>query len=213
LLHVGGKDLQYAARNVARYSRWKSFKRGKPRNSIYYGFECCSHTETGEYKDHRNENMAGNVDPSHSDKDSKSWDEGTLPSRNGKAGFAEGFGNVRTDDAYAIALQTYREMKEDIYEIGCQPDHIAYATMLQVVNRHTKQDSTERRQMVQVVFDDACVAGHVSNLVLKSLLAASPDKHLLASCLQSQDLADSIKSVEELPRAWSRSVPKQFRRS
>ena len=66
------------------------------------------------------------------------------------------------DSVYTIALQTYRELKEDVYKIGCEPDHMAFAAMLEAIGLHTKETSVERRQMIEVVFEDACAAGHIS---------------------------------------------------
>ena len=115
------------------------------------------------------------------------------------------------DDIYTIALQTYRELKEDAFRIGCKPDHMAFAAMLEVLNTHTHPSSIERRQMSQLVFEDASSAGEVSKLVLKALFRAAPDKELLGSLLQSKELANGMQSVDELPRAWTRNVGPKFR--
>lgn len=120
-------------------------------------------------------------------------------------------GQSTADGTYTIALQTYRELKEDPFRIGCKPDHMAFAAMLEVLNIHTHQLSVERRQMLQLVFEDASSAGEVSKLVLKALFKAAPDKELIGSLLQSEELARGIQSVDELPRAWTRNVGPSFR--
>ena len=116
------------------------------------------------------------------------------------------------DDIYTIALQTYRELKEDAFRVGCKPDHMAFAAMLEVLAVHTHPTSVERRQMVQLVFEDACAAGEVSKLVLKALFRASPDKKLVASLLKTNEVADHpTNNIDELPRAWTRNVAHKFR--
>jgi len=116
------------------------------------------------------------------------------------------------DEVYTIALQAYREMKEDVYRLNCKPDHMAFAAMLRVIGVHTDVSSVERRQMVQLVFEDACAAGHVSKLVIKNLWEACPDAEMLASLLQSQELAESsIDTINQLPRHWTRNVSAPFR--
>lgn len=123
----------------------------------------------------------------------------------------EDFNTIQSDDDYSIALQTYREMKEDVYNIGCKPDHMTFSTMLYVVDAHTQKGSIERRQMVQTLFEDACAAGEVSRLVLKALRSVCPDSTLYASLLGSSELAASIKTVDELPRTWTRNVSQNYR--
>jgi len=129
------------------------------------------------------------------------------------AGNANGFdiGEEATDDVYTIALQTYRELKEDTFHIGCKPDHMVFAAMLEVLGTHSHPTSIERRQMVQIVFEDACVAGEVSRLVIASLFRVSPDKEFLASLLSSHELAEGVRNVDELPRSWTRNVSYNFR--
>lgn len=115
-------------------------------------------------------------------------------------------------DDYTIALQAYRELKDDVYQLGCQPDHLAYAKMVNVIGTHTDPRSAERRQMLQLVFEDACGAGEVSKIVLKYLFKVCPDKDLLISLLQSEKLASRyVETVDELPRLWTRNVPGRFR--
>lgn len=117
-------------------------------------------------------------------------------------------------DDYNIALQAYRELKDDVFQIGCQPDHFAFAKMILVVTAHTYEKSIERRQMIQLVFEDACQAGEVSRLVLQSILNLKADKSFLAALLKNNDMLTSqvyMESVDQLPRAWTRNVPRKYR--
>ena len=115
-------------------------------------------------------------------------------------------------DEYAIALQAYRELKDDIFQVGCKADHFVFARMLDVIGTHTDPTSSERRQMLELVFDDARAAGQVSRLVLKYLFKVCPDKALLSAILQNEDLASgAVESVDVLPRPWTRNVPHKFR--
>lgn len=118
----------------------------------------------------------------------------------------DAFTSERDDDVYTIALQTYRELKDDVHGIGCKPDHFDFAAMLRATTMHTDINSTERRQMTSVIFEDACAAGWVSFYVINALREACPDKQLLGQLLQSNILAESIDSVDMLPRSWSRNV-------
>ncbi|CAB9512768.1 Pentatricopeptide repeat-containing protein [Seminavis robusta] len=117
------------------------------------------------------------------------------------------------DDSYAIALRTYRELKEDVYHVGCQPDHFVFASMLHAAGAHTHPSSTERRQMVQVVFEDACLAGHVSKLVVKALYKECPDKALLAEILERcPEFVERMPTrVDDLPKEWTQKVPFAYR--
>jgi hypothetical protein len=121
-------------------------------------------------------------------------------------------GRSNSDENYAIVLQVYRELKDDVYELGCQPDHFVFAAMLHAIGVNTHPLSAERRQMIQVIFDDACMAGHVSKLVLKALYRECPDQPLMAQILRSSQLAQShLRSVDQLPQAWTRKVPLEYR--
>jgi hypothetical protein len=66
------------------------------------------------------------------------------------------------DSAYSIAVRTYQEMKSDAHDCDVQLDHITYATMVKVVGGNTAKESTERRGMLETVFNDACDSGRVS---------------------------------------------------
>ena len=122
-------------------------------------------------------------------------------------------GENEADNAYTIALQTYRELKEDSFRLGCKPDHMAFAAMLNVVREYTDESSTERSQMVQLVFEDACAAGEVSRVVIRALERASPDKEFLGSLLKNEELREGmIRSSDELPGAWTRNVGRKFRK-
>ena len=111
------------------------------------------------------------------------------------------------DSAYSIAVRTYQEMKSDAHDCGVQPDHITYATMIKVVGGNTAKESTERRGMLEAVFNDACDSGRVSSHVIKELKLAAPSVDLLERLLRSRELATSEKSIfHELPKRWTRNV-------
>jgi hypothetical protein len=121
-------------------------------------------------------------------------------------------GRSHREENYAIAVQVYQQAKEDVYQLGCQPDHFVFAAMLHAIGANTHHLSAERRQMIRVIFDDACMAGHVSKLVLKALYRECPDQPLLAQILRSSQLAQRpLKSVDQLPQAWTRKVPLEYR--
>jgi hypothetical protein len=115
------------------------------------------------------------------------------------------------DDPYTIALETYRELQEDLYNLGVQVDHLSYATMLGVLEKHTSVDSVERRQRIERVFEDACSNGQVSNRLLEVLFRVCPSQDMLQSLLQTPD-PKSIANVNALPREWTRHVPQKFRK-
>ncbi len=111
-----------------------------------------------------------------------------------------------TESVYSIVVQTYDELKKDPYNIGLSPDHFAFAAMLQAVRQHTIDSSAERRQMVELVFDDACAAGEVSAFVIRALREACPSVDLLERLLRSQKLAKELRDVSQLPQDWSRNL-------
>jgi hypothetical protein len=113
--------------------------------------------------------------------------------------------------SYAIALQTYRELQNDPFNLGISLDHFAFAAMLQVIRQHTARASAERRQMVETVFDDACDAGQVSSFVIRALREACPANDLLERLLRSQELAKRLQNVSQLPEKWSRNVDRSPR--
>jgi hypothetical protein len=112
-----------------------------------------------------------------------------------------------TEEAYRIALDIYDAILTDGFGLDQHADSVFFAAMLKVVNTHTDRISTERRQMVERIFDDACAAGQVSSLVIKELRIATPDSELLARLFQDKELAKSLNSVDQLPSAWSKGVP------
>lgn len=111
------------------------------------------------------------------------------------------------EEAYRIALDIYDAILTDAFGLDLHPDYVFFSCMLKVVNTHTDRISTERRQMVERVFDDACAAGQVSSLVIKELRIATPDSELLARLFRDKELAKSLPSVDNLPPAWSKGVP------
>ncbi|KAL3920055.1 MAG: hypothetical protein SGILL_003451 [Bacillariaceae sp.] len=119
-----------------------------------------------------------------------------------------------TTDPYAVALETYTDMLNDVHGLGVDMDHFVFAAMLDVVAVHTKSESVERRQRTEEVFQDACQAGQVSSLVVKSLQKACPSEHLLKELLElsRKDALVAIESINSFPRQWTRFVPSQFRR-
>ena len=117
------------------------------------------------------------------------------------------------DSAYSIAVRTYHEMKSDAHDCGVQPDHITYATMVKVIGGNTAKESSERRSMLETVFEDACASGRVSSHVVKELRLAAPSADLLERLLRSRELATSEKSIfHELPKRWTRNVNVDQRR-
>jgi len=117
-------------------------------------------------------------------------------------------------DPYLIALETYSALQSDAYELGVSPDHVLFAAMLDVIGEHTDADSIERRQRIEEIFHDACQAGQVSSLVVRSLQKACPNEDILKELLQLRrsDAVVSIESVNSFPKQWIRFVPPEFRR-
>ena len=117
------------------------------------------------------------------------------------------------DSPYSIAMRTYHEMKVDAHGVGVQPDHITYSTMIKVVASHTSESSTERRSMLETMFDDACASGRVSSAVIRELRAACPTVDLLERLLRSRKWATSKKSIfNELPKRWTKNINEDQRR-
>jgi predicted RNase H-like HicB family nuclease len=115
----------------------------------------------------------------------------------------------QVNDPYEIALETYRELREDVHKLGVAPDHIAFAAMIDVIAQHTDPESIERRQRLEVVFKDACAAGHSSSLVVQALQKACPSTDMLQGLLQTRNR--TVQTINALPREWTRNVPPQFR--
>jgi hypothetical protein len=124
--------------------------------------------------------------------------------------------NVGTaSDPYLIALETYSELQNDTFDLRVTGDHFAYAAMVDVIAVHTDVDSIERRQRVEEIFHDACEAGHVSSLVVKSLQKACPNEFLLKDLLRLKRNVGGVISMESInifPKQWTRFVPPEFRR-
>jgi hypothetical protein len=120
--------------------------------------------------------------------------------------------NAANGDPYSIALETYNELVSDDIR-GVQPDHLVFATMLDVIRQHTNADSIERRQRLESIVADARVAGEVSSLVVQALQKACPTTDMLQTLLQIPPRKSSnMESINVLPRAWTRNVPPKFRR-
>jgi hypothetical protein len=120
-----------------------------------------------------------------------------------------------TSDPYLIALETFSELQNDVFDLGVAGDHIAYAAMLDVIAAHTNVDSIERRQRVEEIFHDACQAGQVSSFVIKSLQKACPNESLLKDLLRLKGDVGGVTSMESVnifPKQWIRFVPPEFRR-
>jgi pentatricopeptide repeat protein len=126
--------------------------------------------------------------------------------------FATGDDLLETDDdPYTIALGAYLELQEDLHSLRVHADHLAYATMLDVVAKHTEVESIERRQRIERVWEDARASGQVSSSVVTSLMRASPNQDMLQTLLRIPD-PTSISSINALPREWTRHVPPRFRK-
>lgn len=121
-----------------------------------------------------------------------------------KDAFEDAFNSVvdTKTDAYSIALQTYNEVKHDIHKVEAAPDHHVFGVFLRCIARHCPPSSIEREQMSNLVFEDACLAGQVSRLVVESL-AQLDMMHLLE--------IESLSSVADLPKVWWRNVPPEWR--
>jgi hypothetical protein len=133
-------------------------------------------------------------------------------------------------DPYAIALECYADLvhpdENDVQDTTfttTKPkgrsvqnvDHFVFATMLDVVRRHTDSESIERRQRVEEIFYDACQAGQVSSVVVKALQSTCPSTHMLQELLQQRGRDSggvTIETINILPREWIRNVPQDFRR-
>eukprot|EP00980_Cylindrotheca_fusiformis_P001751 scaffold405_cov132-Cylindrotheca_fusiformis.AAC.3 len=115
------------------------------------------------------------------------------------------------DDPYTIALETYLELQEDLHDLRLRADHMTYATMLDVVAKHTEIESIERRQRIDRVFEDARSSGQVSSSVVTSLMRACPSQDMLQTLLKVRDPM-SISNINALPREWTRHVPPRFRK-
>jgi hypothetical protein len=130
----------------------------------------------------------------------------------------DAFGSQEEDDVansngdpYSIALETYNELVSD--NVSVQPDHVVFATMLDVIRQHTNAESIERRQRLESIVADARVAGEVSSLVVQALQKACPTTDMLQTLLQIPPRKSSnMESINVLPRAWTRNVPPKFRR-
>jgi hypothetical protein len=123
----------------------------------------------------------------------------------------EDVANAANGDPYSIALETYNLLVSD--ELRVQPDHLVFATMLDVIRQHTNAESIERRQRVEEIVADARVAGEVSSLVVQALQKVCPTTDMLQTLLQIPPRKSSnMESINVLPRAWTRNVPPKFRR-
>ena len=114
------------------------------------------------------------------------------------------------EDPYAIALKTYDEVAADLYELGISPDHLMFASMIDVIAAYTSRDSIERRQKLDQIFQDACSTGEVSAMVVQALAKACPSTELLRDMLELQTWP--VESINVLPREWIRKVPPAFKK-
>jgi len=116
---------------------------------------------------------------------------------------------VELDDPFSYAVQSYHELMTDKYKLGVSPDHFLFSTMLKATHVHTRPDSVERRQIVDQVFQDACLGGHVSAMVLYALQGACPNQNMLEKLLGQP--FEGINSIKDLPHSWSHRVPNDNR--
>eukprot|EP00934_Nitzschia_sp_Nitz4_P003647 Nitzschia sp. Nitz4//scaffold55_size114948//52534//54993//NITZ4_003899-RA/size114948-processed-gene-0.42-mRNA-1//1//CDS//3329554524//3637//frame0 len=117
---------------------------------------------------------------------------------------------MESEDPYSIAWKTYDMVATDLYELDVTPDHLTFATMLNVVEKYTSRDSIERRQRIERILQDACAVGEVSAKVVQALARASPSEEMLTSLLQLPSWP--IETVNALPREWIYRVPAHARR-
>ena len=109
-----------------------------------------------------------------------------------------------------VALKTYEEVVHDLYDLGVSPDHMFFATMVDVIATYTSSESIERRQRLERVFEDACSAGEVSSMVVQALVKACPSREMLLGLLQVSQWP--MDSVNALPREWTRKVLPNFKK-
>jgi len=114
------------------------------------------------------------------------------------------------DDPYMLALKTYDEVVHDLYELSLSPDHMFFASMIDVIAAYTSSESIERRQRLERVFDDASSAGEVSSVLVQALVEACPSRSMLLGLLNVKSWP--MDSVKELPREWTRKVPPHFKK-
>ena len=122
----------------------------------------------------------------------------------------QGDGMTTEEDPYMVALKTYEEVVHDLYDLGVSPDHMFFATMVDVIATYTSSESIERRQRLERVFEDACSAGEVSSMVVQALVKACPSREMLLGLLQVSQWP--MDSVNALPREWTRKVLPNFKK-
>lgn len=115
---------------------------------------------------------------------------------------SDGFTDVvdTVDSPFAIAEQTYEDLRDDTFGVGAKPDHRSFAAFLKCINIHTEPQTTERENKARMVFEDACMAGHLSWQVMRGLHTALGKK------------AYSIPEIQAniLPPSWTEHVPHEF---
>ena len=122
----------------------------------------------------------------------------------------ESDGMTTEDDPYMVALKTYDEVVHDLYDLGISPDHLFFATMVDVIAAYTSSESIERRQRLERVFEDACSAGEVSSMVVQALVKACPSRDMLLGLLQV--FSWPVDTVNAFPREWTRKVLPNFKK-
>jgi PPR repeat len=122
----------------------------------------------------------------------------------------ESDGMTTEDDPYMVALKTYDEVVHDLYDLGISPDHLFFATMVDVIAAYTSSESIERRQRLERVFEDACSAGEVSSMVVQALVKACPSRDMLVGLLQV--FSWPVDTVNAFPREWTRKVLPNFKK-
>ena len=132
-------------------------------------------------------------------------------------GFGTGDNTISEEDPYSIALETYNDVINDMFDLSIEPDHTFFATMIDVIGRHTDGESVERRNHIETIFGDCCRYGAVSSLVLESLMDATSSRSMGDPTFLQQSLLQgiapsSIQNVDQLPEGWTQNVPPQFRK-
>lgn len=101
-------------------------------------------------------------------------------------------------DPYFIAMKTYVEVKNDVYNIGASPDHHTYIALLRCIASHCPPQSAERGRATKQIFDDACQLGQLSKLVVEKIIALVDDPAAL-------DIG--ITDPTTIPNFCKRNVP------
>jgi hypothetical protein len=107
--------------------------------------------------------------------------------------------------AFSICMTIY-----DLLKKNSEADHTSYGTILRCCATLLSPRDKTRQEMVEYMFQKACEQGQVGRLVLNQMrFAAQPHQHLRLTGLDIFERVD----MRDLPRAWTRNVKENNRRS